>query len=77
MRNWKSITIIFAFILILFSARLAWNAYFSPSEQPYPIDGELDLRDIPFDDQRKVTLDGDRLLNRQHPLFTGVLFFCS
>ncbi|WP_108308355.1 sensor histidine kinase [Metalysinibacillus jejuensis] len=59
MRNWKSITIIFAFILILFSARLAWNAYFSPSEQPYPIDGELDLRDIPFDDQRKVTLDGE------------------
>ena len=59
MRNWKAITIIFAFILILFSARLAWNAYFSPSEQPYPIDGELDLRDIPFDDQRKVTLDGE------------------
>lgn len=61
MPNWKAITLILTFIIISFSARLGWNNYFSQSEQPYAVDGSVDLRDISFNENRKVTLDGEWL----------------
>lgn len=59
MPNWKAIAITITFIILSFSARLAWNDHFNPHTQPYATGGELDLRDIVFSDNRKVTLDGE------------------
>jgi sensor histidine kinase YesM len=51
--------IIVLFLIILTGARLLWFANFNHTDQPYAVDGQLDLRQWTKWGEQTVTLDGD------------------
>ncbi|GAA0370583.1 ATP-binding protein [Bacillus horti] len=53
------IIIFFIFVTILITARILWNMSFQSVNQPYAVDGVLDLRDWEAAESRPITLDGE------------------
>lgn len=51
--------IIVLFLIILTGARLLWFASFNHTEQPYAVDGQLDLRQWTKWNEQTIGLDGD------------------
>lgn len=50
---------ILSFILILIGMRVLWMVWLTESDQPYAVNGELDLRDWDTTENQTFTLDGE------------------
>lgn len=55
----KNTLIIGLFLILLTGGRLLWISIFNHSDQPYAINGELDLRQWDGFDDRSISLDGE------------------
>ncbi|MFC4306959.1 ATP-binding protein [Cohnella boryungensis] len=56
--KWKIPILVILFVLVLSGVRMAWISYFDKPDQPYAVNGELDLRDWTGLEKETITLDG-------------------
>lgn len=57
--NRKLLIVIVSFILLLIGMRVLWTVLLKDTDQPYAVNGRLDLRDWDMAENRTLTLDGE------------------